>query len=641
MGEITGAPTILLKLSEPTAPVFISDDKGNIVDFQTVPPNTVPAVVQGGITGFARVFDASALTAAEATASLLKFTRSVTIQFLLDFGFPGQIVEGTPGTIISSGSRDSSAEDLQFLVELLDSGTANVAILRMRWENTSGVLETNNLGAQFFVPSTGGTMLFTVVREWRSETEVIVRYYANDRFLGKDVSSDGIIGGVAGAQLILGARGDGAAGYENYLEGTLGALSLFEFPMTAEEIRQVFRRIVIHREQQYEALKSLLPQDVYSLDPSSIFQRELFADAQMFALLTSKIAEISEDFLPDRAWSFLEPWETVLDIPPLPNDTLAQRRNRLLSFLRTIQGFSVPKVQLALEPTMALDADDIQILENTNEILDTFDTATSNYFQEIPFGGTVAVVSAELVITAASGVEHEWISNGAGAGTKGAPHVKGSIDGDVEFDADPSILASVNLEISAVSFSATLESAGGIALINQLTNEIIVFAVADLGAGNRIVSFTFLAGVQSVTTDHAAAPATPFFLDVQFLGGSSYKVATALTADRNALTTVVTGVTGPTLPSMIALGMFGLASGGPTGADSVTFDDFRIFAPNGLRVFNWVAFRPPALAGTHDIAGADRVVQRLNPAHYEACATLSDEFLTDDPLSLTDCSPIG
>jgi hypothetical protein len=69
------------------------------------------------------------------------------------------------------------------------------------------------------------------------------------------------------------------------------------------------------------------------------------------------------------------------------------------------------------------------------------------------------------------------------------------------------------------------------------------------------------------------------------------------------------------------------------------FDDWRLFVPNGLRCYNWYAYRDPALSGTADMDGARRVIEKLKPAHTEASATAAHPMECDDDYSLCDYGP--
>ena len=115
-----------------------------------------------------------------------------------------------------------------------------------------------------------------------------------------------------------------------------------------------------------------------------MIQRELFVEGQLTGSALSKAAELVEDFLPDRAWSFLEDWECIFKLPPNPGDSFTVRRNRLLSFLKANEGYTVGGVKNALTSTFDLLASQIEILEFNNVLTDDFAVGISDFWQQVP-----------------------------------------------------------------------------------------------------------------------------------------------------------------------------------------------------------------------------------------------------------------
>ena len=637
---VSGDSLILWKLNEPAAGVLPSDFRETLPDLNAPAAVSRPAVDLGGVTGFGRVFAGAEHLETVDTGALVKLTRSVTIQFIVTFDLTAQDSAGVPGTLLSLGFRDSTAEDLQFLVELtaVDEPTKRGNI-RMRWEDTSGVLESANTGVDLIFPTTPGgavrPLLLTVVREWRSETEVIVRYYANDLFLGKDNSIQGVVGGAAGATILMGVRGDGAGGYENILEGTIEATAVFDRVMTAEEVRQIARLLTVHGPAGYELTKALVPEGVWSTAPDSIVQRELFVEGQLTGSVLSKAAELLEDFLPDRAWSFLPDWERILRLPPNPGDTVAVRRNRLLSFLMANEGHTVEGVKNALTATFDLLASQIEILEFTETLEDGFASQIADFWQQEPGSGTITNPSGKLRVTV-TGAQHQWAPV-AGAH---APYLKANIDRD-ERDVDAGTDAELSVLIDSDSLATDDETLAGIALYDQVTNDLVIWGLYATGGGTvTLGEVQIAAGVQATIVSHGVAPARPFHLNLKYTGSGVCELGTATAADRNTVT-VVSTTTAPSDPAFVLLGLFGLVATGASTPDSLDFDDFRLFTPGGLRVFSWYAFRDLSLPGTPDIPGAQALLDRIKPAHTLAGAVTNKAVLADDPDSLLDIGPLG
>jgi hypothetical protein len=216
--------------------------------------------------------------------------------------------------------------------------------------------------------------------------------------------------------------------------------------------------------------------------------------------------------------------------------------------------------------------------------------------------------------------------------------MKTSIDRD-EFDPDPALGAEVSVKISSATFDAVDEMIGGVGFLDQASNDLITFGVYDFDGGATRIAYMIDAGSHGTPVVIGVAPALPFYLNVKFIGGSSYEVATAPDADRNSLTPLATVSVGIPDPSTVVLGMIGTSgSGGPTNA--VTLDDFRLHTPAGLRSFNWYARRNPALPGAPDIPGANAVVKRVKPAHTHAAAISDISLLFDSNGSLFDDGPL-
>jgi len=644
--EVSGPSLVLWKLNEPAAGVFASDFRGNVPDLDAPSGVTRPDVVLGGITGFGRVFEGTRFIEAPDTNLKLKLNREITIQMLVRFDLAAQDGAGVPGTVLSLGFRDSSAEDLQFSIELdvsdLPTNRANVI---MRWEDSTGTLETTNTGVDFIWPldeaGTEKVLLITVVRDWRSSTEVIVRYYANDLFLGKDNSAQGDISGAAGAKVTMGSRGDGAGGNENNLRATVEAVVVFDRVMTAEEVRQIARLISVHDPAGYALMRASVPKNAYSTDPESTIQKELFVDGQAWGRVKGKIAEMNDDFLPDRAWFSLSDWENVLALPPNPGDSFGPRRNRILSFFRAAKGHQIQPIKDALAAPFDIQPSQVEVLEFTELLEDDFTAKIADFWQQVPDGHAITNPAGTLKIAASSGVNHTW----ALSGSDHAPYVKANIDRDeIESEADPSKDAEVSVLIDTDVLGTDDETIAGVAFYDQVANDLLIWGIFKTGGTVKLGHVEILGGVQSAIVDDGAAPARPFHLNMKFNGltaGATYELGTATAAARNVITSVVSGTAGPNDPTFVLLGVFGLVSGGPTGTDSLEFDNFRLFTPRGLRVFSWFGFRDPTLPGSPDMPGARKLVTRIKPAHSQGSAVQTKALLCDDPDSLCDDGPLG
>lgn len=88
------------------------------------------------------------------------------------------------------------------------------------------------------------------------------------------------------------------------------------------------------------------------------------------------------------------------------------------------------------------------------------------------------------------------------------------------------------------------------------------------------------------------------------------------------------------LASLLGLNPEDIAVIERTHAQAVAMGDAR-------EIFRFFIFRDPALAGTYFIASAQDLVDKIKPTHTAGYVIESDDFLCDDPFSLTDRDILG
>jgi hypothetical protein len=325
---------------------------------------TAPAIVEGWF-GSARRFAAgTGLEGAELDAGNLLLRRSMAIEAWVNLA-PACGSNGSR-TIVARGRRGSSAERRLFglRVDVAGAPSAPIFTLRLGWDQ--GATPAAVAGADF-VMRTPGWVYLAAVRRWFSAGEVEVDYYANGEPIGTISTAAGAIVDGEGGHTAFGCEGDGAGGYVNEFLGDLDEVRISRVERTAEEIRQTFRRIMVYQAYGYEALKALLPPGkTYSQNPASAIQRELMVEGAGLGFAWSKLAELEDDFLPDRATGHLPRWEEALRLEPGPADLIAARRARCVSFLRKVHGFGVEQIKEALAPVLDCQPSDLEIIENDN-----------------------------------------------------------------------------------------------------------------------------------------------------------------------------------------------------------------------------------------------------------------------------------
>lgn len=618
----------LFKLVESDVTIRPSDTTGNVDDLTgdtgSTPALAVPAVAQG-LLGNARLFgDDIGLIGSELVADSTRLRRDCTIAVIAEYDIASSSVSDEC-VLVARGVSGSAAERTLWGLKLVKLGTT-LARLHMLWEESGGA-EATVTGRQVTIPSSG-FMLFWATRRWISAQEAIVRYGVNDQLLESVTCVDGDIDNGADGTLSIGCRGDGAGDYQDFFQGIIGQVWISDGVRSPEEMLAVYRRIAVHQLSGYRIVRSLTPPAIYSQNPESTIQRELMVFGDGLGKALAKVAELGEDTLPDRAWSMLERWEAIAGLPPKYTDSYAVRRARLISFFSIVHGYSSSGVQTALAEVMDTAAANIEILNYTNEYTDDFATALADYWNEVDGGGTIAISAGELSIDIATATDGRWE-------TSEAPHVRQSIDGDA-LDADPAEGLDVTVKIASRTLADT--SFAGLMAYDGITRNLLVLGHYNNAATYELRWGLYSNGAWAWTVIDNPAPALPTWLRMTFSGGTDWDLRDSqVSADEVVTPTNVVGIETPT---WVGVGVITTAAS-PGGLSVMLFDDWRLYTPNGLRVFNWYAYRDTALSGTPDMPGARAIVRRMKPAETHACATETEGITCDDADSLCDCGPMG
>jgi hypothetical protein len=615
------AEVILFRFAERSDELLPSDARGNVADLVTITGAAVPEVVLG-LTGFARDFATVADTAMQADdvddAALLR--RDVSVQAILELDLDAQATEGTDGVIV--GTR--SAWHLRWRV--VDLASRRVAF-RLGWLTSAA--EATVAEGSFYAPVTGAVIL-TATRRWLSPTNVRVRYYVNETVLSEATSTDGAIDGDAAELVVVGARDDGAAGHELFAKVTLDQVRVTSHELTAEEVRAIYRRMTVHAQMAAQAIRaSLPPGKAYSTDEDSIIQRELMVEGDALAIAFALLEELREDAYPERAWSLLEDWERITRLPPKLLDTTETRRARVLGFLQKVQGYNLPAIADALAGVFDLAVGDVELLEYTNVHEDDFATAVAAWWRSRSDEGSIAIAAGAVVLSLDAAADCQWYV--------GEPTVlEMSIDGDVLDGVDHSLGADVTVKVTATSLDD--DCYGGIVAMAG-NGDMLWLGYYQEASTAKVGWRLFSGGVLGAVTElEAAAPAVPQWLRLRYDGGTDWTLWYNGTGPDDLSNEEA--ITGIAEPLWVGLAAFCDAAATP-GAATFTFDDWRAFFPNGLRVFNWYAYRDPALAGSPDMPGARAIVAKLKPAETEASAVATEAIECDDAAGLCDDGPLS
>lgn len=627
----------LLSFREVDTDILPSDRAGNLEPLSADVANGLAMPTVGdGLIDRGRVFDgASGLVTVEAEAGSLELRRDLTIDVVLHYDIAA--AAGT-GVVAQRGRSTGAAAEVALFGLQLEKVSATVATLRMRWDYTDALgayVAATVPGVKFTVPA--GHFYAWAIRRWKGPAAVEVIYGLNDQEIGRVTSVHGDIRDGTGGAFQVGCRDDGTgSAYANHFRGTIDELRVSNVARTVEEMRQTFRAFAVHQPRGAEIVRALVPPRVYSTDPDSAVQRELAIEGDALGAVMATVAAIREDTLPDRAWFSLEDWERICRLHPKPGARVEERRAEVVSFLRTVHGFNVDKVPIALQDVFDLDPSDIQIVEGTNRFVDDF-SADKGWWQNVL--GEAGAHSIALQDQDVSGsTETVRVSATDDARWRALEYVARRVPipaGDLLRDSGPYDGAQAQVQIQAASIGVT-SVYGGLMAWNA-AGDLIIVGVDFLAAQNRLVVQTYDAASDTWTTAAVLEnPVTlPSWVRLEYVSGSDWRVYFDTSADPTANETAVTG---PADPVYVGLG---IASPGTwVGTQTIDFRDFELWAPLALLPFLWFAYRDPGLAGTPNMRAAERLVQRLKPAHTEGHAVVQLDAEADDTSTICDITPL-
>lgn len=630
------APIIFLPFGEPDG-VQPSDLIGSLQDLGHEAGVTAPAIVDGW-TGGARDFTPASshgyLTADnDAGASLL--TRDVTIQAILSVDLAQ---DAGAMTVIARGIDGTPAEYYAFGLELEEqAGNPGHLEVRLFHATVAGVLKTQ-LPGTFVHPGDGKYFLLTATRRWEGLASIVCRYYVNDQLIAEVASADGDIGGGTTGKTSIGARKTAGA-WGRFYSGAIDELLVTNYEMSGEEIEATWRRLTKHQPEGVERIRALAPPGApWSRRGDSRIGKLVKTTGQAIGFAAAKTDELLRNFLPDRADAVtIARWERICGLAPKAFDALDVRRARVVAFLSRDNGYSLPLLKAVLETPFNLDDSQVEILEFSPTITDTFEAlSTERWFVEPAAAWSIAASALRLQRALADDLS--WAAAG-----KNRCHVVMPISDGAQLGGNGAVIQQVRIA-SLAAIPADL-SIVGLWLHNPLTRNALWFGLFKTGANHLIGYKLFKDGAMAARVQLAdlGAVFAPIYLRLT----ASAAVAGTFTFEWGT-TSFAAGMTASTVANLIPDAWeTGLAALGDdtslAGGLDLTFDDYLVRAPRGDRAWKWYAYRNPALAGfaTADMIGADLLLRRLRPGHTHAAAISSKSLLCDNAASLCDRGPMG
>lgn len=612
-----------------------SDAAGNVTPLAPVTAGQVPAVVAGHVdnyvTGARQFASGFAFKGTQAVADSTRLTRSMTLEAVLKY-----TQNGTRQTIAVHGkATGAGAEDRPWWISLRRTGGLDkVSFL---WQRQSTGLNAV-VGEITFTPPAGWFYL-AVVREWISTTSATIRAYIGQVVAGRAAFS--LVGTATSTEADVDTGGDGEINvgcnwnqtggvYESFTANPIAQIRVSSEVRSAEEIEHTFRELFETPTHGYELLRQLQPPGLARpQSPSSKFQQLFQVAGGALGTAWSKTTEMLDDFLPDRAWSFLDRWETITRLAPTPGDSIETRRARVVGFLRRVQGYTRAQIVEAVADILDADTTDLAFVELSNIFLEEFDATLSARWEDITVDGSASAGGGILGLEVAPGDNVPW--NASGQTPAAVRTTLPDQDG-----------AQISMVLSGLSLGEN-GAAVGLYVSNFPSGNAHMFGIKRSAGANKWWHATLVAGVFTETLGANIPAGTKYWLRYRDLGGGLVDLEYQVdgTTFDGPWTTIFDNVA-----SIAAArdwtGAFMSDSVDPVVTGSATdVEAFRIYTPNSRHVFFWYIYRDPALGGSPDVDGAQLVVSKMQPAHQAGFVITALSALCDSANSLLDQTPMG
>lgn len=626
IGLVSDADTvILLPFTEPTG-VFPSDQAGTLEDLEAA--NVLIPTVDSSVawaSAVSRNFVGRAFLASDKSGKSSLLQRDVSVQAILAFS---EATDPSPWSIICRGRGVGvgASEFVAFGVDVVAQFAAQW-YLQFHWMKNDGTAET--VASSYFTPPPLNTpTLMTWTRRWVSSTSVVCRFYVGDQLVSENTSIVGDIGGGTSGQTSVGGRRIDPV-WGQFLDGWIDDLKVVSREMSHEEIKATWARLIKHQPDGVTALLGQAPPGaVFARADGSDVGRLVKAAGQAVGYATGKAHELRETFLPSTAYKdTIGRWESMVGLQQREQLALDTRRSRAVSRLQVENGYSPPKVQAILASPFAVAAADVNIIEFSPDIADTFTALNDERWRAEP-AAAWTIVANEVQLQVLSG---DMRFDPAGA--LNPYHLRMPIDNE-----DGLI---VQAKLSTYWLALPTDVIVGLFLYNRATNDALWFGIKNVSSvPSRQLGWVALKNGVLGAFNALVNPSTD----------AAYYLRITRTASGNYLlywSTVdfIAGTSAPVIGSITNVQDVGLAAMGPTNPTgstlTATFDDFLARIPKGKRAFHWYAWRDPVDPGSPDMEAADRIVQTVKPAHTTAAAVLSLSLLCDNDTGLCDHTPLG
>lgn len=633
--DVDSITAALWRFDESQASYPSSDAVGDLAPLGPVVAGQTPTVVAGALgngMGFARQFASGfGLKALELVADSLRLRRSVTFEAVLQYTQNA----GRQVLVCRGKKTGTTTERRLFCLSLIRSG--GVDKVSLEWDRTSGTAAV--VGDITFTPPTGWFYL-AVVREWTSTTSAVVRAYVGqmigDRpvfaLVGSQTSAEADIEDGAGGETEVGCRFNNGGGvYDSFYAGPVDTLRVSSAVRSAEELEHTFRRLFYFPALAYDLVKQCLPPGVaYSTDPTSRIQRWLQVLAEGAAIAWAKARELADYYQPDVAWSLLSRWETITRLSPRPGDTIDKRRQRVVGFLRRVQGYSRSKIRNGVFELLNTTVDNVVVVENSNLFVEDFASSIATYWATEANNGTAGISGGHLDLDSQTGDDARW---------NASRMVPVRLRTSVAEDDEVEVITSVTPALTDNGASC------GLFVWNQVVNSAHLYGIQRVGGVNKFWHRKIEAGVATDVTGVNVPAGTVFWLRLRRIAGGS-NVELSYRVDGSGFdgpwTVAFASVASFTAP-MDWAGPCVVVDTNPAASNNgADFLDFRIWTPRQREVWQAYLYRDPTIVPTtYDRVGAQLVVDKMKPAHVNVTVIEALAALCDSPYTRVDGEPLG
>ncbi len=630
----------LVRFSEP-AGMPNGDDRGALLDLFPVAGALAPAR-EAGVCSVAAVFNPSVpngIKAKDAVAGGTVLPRDMSVMAIMRWDISAQNSYGAAGSVVARGLGTGGVESMPFAIELHVIDAANrIGEVRFLWHTIAGVLKTES-GGLFIVPAE--YFMMTATRRWISPTEVVLRYYINSSLLTEVSTPDGDIAASVDGTTTIGTRYTGAA-FGRFLAGAIDELAILNYEVCREEIEATWLRVSVYQPDGYRQLRDLMPPGIpISDDPASRVQSDLTSMGIALGFADGQIENVRQNLMPDRAYGeVLRRWERITEQPRKQGDSLDKRRGRVVGHLRSRAGVSVDGIDIALADVLDCAPGDLEVIAFDNTITDAFATLAEERWK-ITNGG-VDVTGGKLRIQGANGTSYPW----DGTSVRGGLFALLPAEAPRGFNSSAFMGGEIFGSLNPTTLPANSDA--GFVLWSDTSKSMLFFGLRNV-AGSYKVGYQRYSG--GIATDGswiviATTSLAKHYLrirstspqPVEGAGVQSFQLSYSTTdfAEASFATTTVAW-----LRSYQWAGFYHRSTAALGSASDVRLADFAFRNTQGTRPFYFYVYRDPALGGSPDIAGANRILERMRHGYTFGRVITSKSLLAGDPASVVDGGPMG